>query len=336
MSYRARNCLAFTLIELLIAVAITVLMSAIMVRVTAQVLEIWQQTQNRHAQLVAAKQVLDTIERDLQTLVWRRDATRYFAAEILDSPAALNYHGWLLTALGPIKPADGGSLRPLPDNDPLAGEPLIRDARFGLSGVWLRFVAFHTDSTDGTLPVVISYRVVRRPVTGLTVETNPAPRRYGLFRSAVTATDTFSFGYDVKNIAYASSDNSPSILNRSPSNVTNPHSANLIASNVVDFGCWLYRKNSDGTLERIFPGNAQDVSHLASGDSVIDATRMPDVVDVVLRILTDQGATIVDAIEAGRLLRPPEFSDDATWWWSVVDQNSVIVGRRIEITARAL
>lgn len=339
MMNRARKPRAFTLLELLVAVTITMAIAAVMVQVTAQVLDAWRRTQDRHAQLIAAKLVLDTVERDLQTMVWRRDATRYFAAEILDSQASLNNHGWLLTAPGPIKPANGGSLQPLPDDVGVAGEPLITSARFGLSGVWLRFLGCHLDS-GGTMPVVIAYKIARRPVTGHPTVSNLAPIRYALYRSAVSESQTFTVGYDVTNSSYGSSNNNTAAIaaptHRNPSNVTNPGHGNLIASNVVDFGCWLYRRESSGALQRIYPDNIQDTSHVATGDSTGNSTRMPDVVDVSLRILSEQGAILVEAIEAGRTRRPPEFTDDAAWWWSVVEQHSLVVARRIEIRGGAL
>lgn len=336
---RMRQTHAFTILELLIAVAITMFLAAIMVRVTTQVLEAWQRTQDRHSQLLAAKRVLDAIERDLQMLVWRRDATRYFAAEILDSPDALNNHGWLLTAPGPIKPANGGSLLPLPENDSIAGEPLLTNARFGLSGIWLRFLGGHIDS-GGTMPVVIAYKIARRPVTGQPTVNNPAPTRYALYRSAISESQTFTTGYDVTHSNYGSNSNNPASITaftfRNSFNVTNPGHGNLIASNVVDFGCWLYRRDSNGALLRIYPDNNQDIAHVATGDSTNYSTQMPEVVDVSLRILSEQGATLIEAIENGRTRRPPQFSDDAVWWWSIVEQHSVVVARRIEIRGGAL
>lgn len=329
----------FTLIELLVAVSITLVLSAIMVRVTIDVLSLWQRTQDRHTQLVAAKQMLDTLERDLHTIVWRRDSTIYLAAEILDTPSELDGHGWLTTAAGPLKPASGGSLLSLPSVDPLHGVPLLSSARFGLSGVWFRFIASNVES-GGTLPTLVSYKISRRPVTGNPTTTNAAPVRYSLYRSAISTSETFGAGYDVTSSNYSSSTNNPSSItttvHRNRSNAMNPSHANLIASNVVDFGCWFYRRNSDGALELIFPGGVGDKSHLASGDSTADPSRMPDVVDVFIRILSEQGATLIDGIESGRATRPAEFSDDGTWWWAVVEKNSITMTRRIALKGGAL
>lgn len=329
---------AFTLIELLIAVTLTLALAAAMLKVTIDVLGLWQRSQSQHTQLTAAKQVLDTLERDLQAPVWRRDATKSFAVEILDTPGSLANHGWLFSS-GPMKPANGGSLLPLPPDDPSAGIPVLEDARFGLSGTWLRFIASNVES-GGSLPVLVAYQIARRPVTGDTTAANPAPSRYSLYRTALSTAETFSQGYDVTSGNYSSGSNTPSSIttttNRSRANVINPSHANLIASNVVDFGCWLYRRNADGTLARIFPAASGDVSHIAQGNSVTDGSRYPDVVDVFLRVVSDQGATLIESIEGGRVVRPAQFASDTEWWWSVVEANSVIVTRRIELKGGAL
>lgn len=325
---------AFTLIELLVAMAITLVLAGMMVAVTSGTLDVWQRAQDQHAQNTAAKQALDAIEADLQTVTWRNDTTTYFAAEILDTAEELQNHGWLLDSIGPIKPANGGSLLPLPPDDPVAGQPLITAARFGLSGVWLRFVGNHIDPGK-TVPVVISYQVCRRPVVGDAAVSNPAPTRYSLYRTAVAAGDSFNSGYDVARANFSSSTNTPTSTAtsafRNRNNVINPSHANLLASNVVDFGCWLYHRESDGVLTRIYPQQSGDKSHAATGNSTNNSSRMPSVAEIAIRVLSDRGARLLEAIESGRALRPPEFSDDATWWWSVVEKHSASFYRRIEL-----
>ncbi len=327
---------AFTLLELLVAVAITLVIAGLMLTVTTQVLGLWQRTQGAHAQAAAARQVFDLLERDLQAALHRRDAGCWLAVDILDTETALANHGWLLSA-GLMKPAGGGSLRPLPDVD-ANGVHRLRDARFGLSGAWLRLVTTNVES-GGSFPAVVAYQVVRRPVTGDPVATNLAPARYSFYRSVVSPEDTFENGYDVTTTAYGSTSNTPtsslSTAYRQPRNVTNPSHANLLAGNVVDFGCWLYRRDSAGELVRIYPGAAADVSHHAVGQSTADDSRFPEVVDVVLRVLSESGAALLEAIEGGRVTRPPEHATDAAWWWAVVETNSTVFTRRIEIKGAA-
>ena len=103
---------AFTLLELLVAVTVTLVVAGLMLSVTSCVLNLWRRTQAGHTQASTAKQVLDLLEQDLQSAVYRRDARRWLAADIIDSPAGLANHGWLATAIGPMRPAGGGSLLP--------------------------------------------------------------------------------------------------------------------------------------------------------------------------------------------------------------------------------
>ncbi|RXK56301.1 type II secretion system protein [Oleiharenicola lentus] len=327
---------AFTLLELLVAVAITLVIAGLMLTVTTQVLGLWQRTQGAHSQAASARQVFDLIGRDLQAALHRRDARCWLALDILDAKTSLANHGWLLDAALP-KPASGGSLRPLPDAD-ANGVHRLRDARFGLSGAWLRLVTTNVES-GGSLPAVVAYQVARRPVSGDPVATNLAPVRYSLYRSVVSPEETFDHGYDVMATTYGSTSNTPtsalSTAYRQPRNVTNPSHANLLASNVVDFGCWLYRRDSAGELVRIYPGATGDVSHHAVGQSTTDDSRFPAVVDVMLRVLSESGASLLEAIESGRVTRPSEHASDAAWWWAVVEAHSTVFTRRIEIQGAA-
>ena len=51
----------------------------------------------------------------------------------------------------------------------------------------------------------------------------------------------------------------------------------------------------------------------------------------MVRILSEEGATLVEAIETGRVPRPPTSSSDADWWWDVVEAHSAVFIRRVEI-----
>jgi prepilin-type N-terminal cleavage/methylation domain-containing protein len=334
---RLRSIRGFTLLELLVAVTITLVIAGLMLAVPANVLNLWRRSQASQTQAATARQVFDLLEQDLQAAIWRHDANRWLAADILDSPGSLANHGWLLGP-GLMKPANGGSLLPLPAQE-VGGEGLLQNARFGLSGSWLRFVTTNVES-GGSLPTVVAYQIARRPVTGDALATNPAAVRYSLYRSAVSNTETFATGYDVTSSGYASSTNNPtsasSTAYRAARNVMNPSHANLLGSNVVDFGCWLYVRNPDRTLWRIYPSGTGDTSHQAVGNSSASDTRYPEVVDLMIRILTEEGATLLEAIESGRVPRPPSYGTDAEWWWGVVEANSRVFTRRVAIKGGAL
>jgi hypothetical protein len=330
---RGRTTRAFTLLELLVAASLTLIVTVAMVSVSTGALTVWRSAQAAQNQAAAARQVFDLLEQDLHSAVRRRDALGWLAVDVLDNGAGLANHGWLLGP-GLMKPAQGDSLRLLPAPE-MDGRVSLAEARFGLSGCWLRFVAANVEA-GGTLPTVVAYQLARRPVTGDPVADNRAPVRYSLYRSAVANDETLARGYDVTAPAYASTDNRPSnalsSAYRQARNVTNPSHANLVAANVVDFGLWLYVRNSDGSLRRIFPATAADLSHRATGNGGTDDTAYPEVVDVLLRVVSEAGAARLAAIEGNTAtVRPPGFTTDAEWWWAVALQHSRVFVQRIEL-----
>jgi hypothetical protein len=61
-------------------------------------------------------------------------------------------------------------------------------------------------------------------------------------------------------------------------------------------------------------------------------------VDVMIRILTEQGAALLAEMEngTGHNIRPAEYTTDAEWWWAVVETNSRVYTRRVEVKGAAL
>jgi prepilin-type N-terminal cleavage/methylation domain-containing protein len=328
---------AFTLLELLVAVTITLLIAGLMLSVTSGTLALWRRSQSANTQAITAKRVFALLEQDLQAAVHRREAGHWLAVDIIDTPAGLANHGWLVAAAR-MKPAAGGSLVPLPPAD-AQGKIHLTAARFGLSGSWLRLVTTHVES-GGSLPTVVAYQIARRPFTGAPVAANPGPARYSLYRSVVGNEVTLANGYDVTAAGYASASNTPPAASnafREARNVMNPSHANLLAPNVVDFGVWLRVRNPDGSLRLIHPAAAGDTSHRAVGNSTTFDSRYPEVADVMIRIMTEEGMMLLQALETNRVAaRPPEYATDAEWWWGVVAANSRTFTRRIEIKGGAL
>lgn len=326
---------AFTLLELLVAAAITLLLAGLMLTITTSTLKLWRRTQDNFSSSTQARLALDLLERDLQAGVFRADGVNtWLAVDVLNSPAGLLKHGWQSALL--MKPATAESQRVLPVS--VNGlDPVLTDARFGFSGVWLRFITTHVE-TGGSLPSAVSYQIVRRPVSGPNNSAaNPAQVRYTFFRSAVAADATFAAGHDVAAAAYGSSSSTPSV-SRSAATLTNPPLSDALAVSVVDFGLWFYVRDGSGALRRIFPADNSDLSHAArDAGAAADANRYPEVADVMLRILTDEGARLIDAMEqgSGAITRPSEFPNDAEWWWAVVEANSHVYTRRVKIKGPA-
>ena len=94
---RTRTIRGFTLLELLVAVTITLVIAGLMLAVTSNVLNLWRRDQASHTLATTARQVFDLLEQDFQSAIYRRDTNRWLAVDLLDSPGSLANHGWLLT-----------------------------------------------------------------------------------------------------------------------------------------------------------------------------------------------------------------------------------------------
>lgn len=322
------NKSAFTLMELLVAVAITVVLAGLMLMVVTNTLDLWRKTQDAFTTSAQATLALDLIERDLQAAVFRADDENWLAAEVINTPASLAFHGW--TTRVSMKPAGAESQRLVPESGH-GSAPLIAEARFGLSGVWLRFVTTNLESS-GALPVAVSYQLARRPVSGAIAATNPADVRYTLFRSAISPGGTLAVGNDVTAAGYASASATPAGT-RNPRTLTNPNTADALASNVVDFGVWLQvREPATGALRRIYPADNLDLLHVAHDlGAAPDDRRFPEVADVMIRVLSEQGAALLAEMEqgGGHLIRPRHHATDAEWWWGIVETHSRVYFRRV-------
>ncbi len=328
---RWRGSSAFTLLELLVALTITLLLAGMMISVVRSSLVLWQRTQDDFSTAAQAKLVLDQLECDLQAAIFRPDGGTWLAVDVITNPASLTAHGWLRSPVL-MKPGTNESLRLLP-TAPDGAVPVIGDARFGLAGAWLRLVTTNLE-TVGSLPVAVSYQVVRRPLSGAIIASTPAAVRYTFYRSAVSQPNSFALGNDVTAAGYGSTTVAPAVA-RAGATLTNPSNTDALATNVVDFGVWLYaRQSGPGGLRRLFPADESDTSHAARDPgTAAEANRFPEVVDVMVRILTEQGATLLAEMESSRgvLVRPPDCATDAEWWWAVVETYSRVYTRRVEV-----
>src|SRR5258708_913163 len=156
---RPKRARGFTLLELLVAVTITLVLAGLMLTVVSHTLNLWHRTQDKFSTATQAKLLLDLAERDLQAAVFRKDGGSWLAVDVINTPTSLANHGWLVPATS-IKPATTGSQRLLPAT--VGGAtPMISDARVGLAGAWLPFITTNLESA-GTLPDAVSCQIPRR------------------------------------------------------------------------------------------------------------------------------------------------------------------------------
>ncbi len=361
----------FTVLELLVAVSVTALLAGMLLNITSQVVSTQTQASGDLETNQVAQFVLDRIQEDLHCAIYRNDGNVWMAATILQKTS--NSESWNEVSKGSPKPQgiEGGpseSLRITPNdwaegaNDLFAksnNQIPLHDSRFGVAGTFFRFFTQapeldpNTPNTGGAR--AISYQIIRY---GLTASSTSRPR-YQLFRSDVSTVETFQAGY---NLHPSSSSYNQGVNGiRKPANIVNPifdgpdgpSTDFSLASNIIDFGirAYLIDKNSYGTghLKQIFPdvnastggGNppyeyfaTSNTNYRVSGKpSMLYA--FPEVIDVMVRILTTEGASAISAYEEGLIPTPYGFSPEE-YWWELAEKNSEVYIRRIRILANGI
>ena len=271
---------------------------------------------------------------------------------------------WTTDAPTTYKPRGANSFDPAANRIDVAKPSLNVEAenrgkleyiRFGQAGVWLRFFSTPSDTNDTlaqtSAPVAVSYQLTRTHIGG-TGDTRTTPISYILFRSAVTPQNTFTAGYDLlSSTAY----NNPNGTDGNAGNVRKPNASQVIANDVIDFGIRIYHRNAAGALVQAFPAsqvspNAPLVepanapfSYVATsaaspnyagygGSAAKTVGGMPEVIDVMVRILTPEGVRQIRAYEENPTLIGATASDEK--WWEIAEANSKVYTRRIEIQAK--
>ena len=343
----------FTLIELLVALAITGVLAALAVMVVMNVTAFWARTSGRASAEAQGRFVLDQLTLDLQSALYRDDGNTWLAVTI--PPNTNNTLGlWNTTGTtgNAIKPGNGaGSLQGIASGN-------LSDARFGIAGAWLRFFTNKRGSNTAataaattSAPVAVGYQIIRRA----TSSTSPSnqDRRYLLHRvevrpaaTSTTRSGTLQAGFDITATAYQPASSS-GVLANDPAEVRFPTLNSVLAENVIDFGLRMYVYVPDASgrpvLTPIFPSSNSDLSHNATlppriADSNGEYTAcFPEVVDVMVRILTDEGARLLAGYEAS-----PQRVTAATgrtaqqYWWDLAVANSQVFTRRIVLNTKPL
>ena len=352
------NCSGFTLLELLVAVSVTALLAAMLLNITSQVVTTQTEASGDLETNQAAQFILDRVQEDLQCAVYRNDGNVWLAATILED--SLNTGAWVQAEQN--KPATASvritaeDWEEEPSDETLVtnNQGSLLESRFGVAGTWLRFFSQApeldpaTENKGGVR--AIGYQIVRYGLTGA----DTSKPRYQLFRSDVTAKETFEAGYDMHPASGAYGANAKEGV-RTPKNILNPIFNDVdgpstdfsLAANVIDFGirAYLIEKNDEGTglLRQIFPDVNATSTSSSSGYELLATNNVnyrtksnsslyafPEVIDVMVRILTTEGASAISAYEQGLIKAPEGFSAEE-YWWELAERNSEVYVRRIRV-----
>lgn len=280
----------FTIVELLVASAITLVVLGLMVQVTFSVLGTFDKVTGSVSARSQATTVLRFLREDFQSIVWRRDDNVWLLATVQDDQtgtgdADITDADWnSITSTTMAKPGKGtsaqfgeelSSLRF--DQKSTSGNWIdLKEHRFGQAGVWLRFFTNRTsDGSTPAAPTAVGYQIVR-----IKPRADSTEYRYQFFRSVVRSgrsatnpTDAYSVadaGYNLASNANGgyNKPNIPVALENDafgdPGSIRKPDRSALIASNVIDFGVRFWKRlppavtdpaTSPSTLQLLFPAN---------------------------------------------------------------------------------
>jgi len=218
-----------------------------------------------------------------------------------------------------------------------------------MAGVWLRLIAGVADSNSSSgiqqtsAPRAVGYQIVRHQLSS---SSGGSATRYALFRAEVRpfhdtagsqAASTFVNGYDLNAAAYTTASTSNLA---DAGNIRRPRRDILLANNIVDFGVRFYTRNATGALVLAFPTSNSNRGFAATTDNTLApggssygygggmSYGFPAVAEVFVRVITEEGARQIEALESGKL---PGLD-----WWTIVTANSQVYTRRVVINGRPL
>ncbi len=282
--YRSKS--AFTLFELIVAMAITSVMAAFIFSFAGSLTKLWSKSQSAISTELDANIALDTIAMDLEGAVFLEGNGVMFAVKTQDYDERKDSGIWKA----------GSARETTNDFDP-------DNHVYGWAGSWLRFF------TAAPTLNAVSYQIVRREAfTGSKI------RRYVLYRSVVRQDRTQTTGFDIMVSAYSDKDAPGPALEHYPKTIRKPTVSGYLLEDVVDFGVRLYVYEADAPvsadssrgLRLIYPST--DFSALSSTDRLHEADSdepagndysqvYPDVVEVFIRMIDSAGSEKLRAIE---------------------------------------
>lgn len=364
----------------MVAAAITLALAAFIATIVQNVSTTWTRSSGRLSADAQARIALDQITLDLQGAIFRDEgsAVRWMAVTIPNNTTSSGLWDNTGANVNFIKPTGGQSLQLNAADISLArfgqSGAFLRffTTRRGRNDATSATTAVNSASA----PVAVSYQIIRRPVATNTANT-AVGRAYLLHRAEVrpaalnpgTATarpGVLETGYNITGAAYSTQSVStnngtitgdPRSIQSPGSNTTSPRNLDsVLADNVIDFGvrCYVRDPNVPGGLRLIFPATddkgtlatAATARLLASLPSNTVPTSanfnqvFPDVVDVMLRVLTDEGAELIASMEKTQTptqVAPQKYSSNApAWWWGVAMENSRVYTRRVVLNAQPL
>jgi type II secretory pathway pseudopilin PulG len=358
---------AFTLVEVLVAAGITAVLAGMIIYVATDVSTMWTRSTGRLSTEAKARFILDQLTLDLSSALYRDDGNVWLAANILDTTG--NSGLWISTNVTQTQVKPNGANGSLVLNSASLADARFGLAGVWLRFFTTRRGANDTTNATTTVntasaPVAVGYQIIRRynatylPNLGtsyLLHRTEARPSAVGT--GSAIRPGVLESGYNITAAAYTTSTaatnngattGDPRSIQVPGSNTPTRNLDSVLADHVIDFGvrCYVRDSTKSGGLRLVFPtanvngnpgGNtATRLRGLLPG--TVPATSanfnnfFPDVVDVMVRILTDEGARLIATYEqVNSPLSLPTGVTAQQYWWRLALANSQVFSRRIVI-----
>ena len=378
LSAPSRRARGFTLLELLVAVGVTAAVALFIVAIVSNVSSFWTRSAGRMTAEAQARFILDQIALDLGGAIFRDDGNVYLAANIVSTANGNPGTPWQIAPsnakqVGGVSLDLAATRTDLPAS--VRGQ--FSYARYSNGGAWLRFFTTRRGTNDAasattalstaSAPVAVGYQLLRRFTATSTVAPGGTRTGYMLHRVEARAAavngrpGVFESGYQITSAAYttstATTNNGAQTGDPRTIQVVSTNTHNLdsvIGENVVDFGVRAYVRDarqptglrlvfpasdSNGTISTV--ATARLISSLPANTTPTSANFnqvFPDVIDVMVRILTDEGARLIAAYEANPATPAatglPNGRNAQQYWWDIAEANSKVFTRRIVLNAK--
>ena len=291
--YAKENARGFTLLELVVATAISVIVLVMIIRVASAMLQQADRSVGAMSQTAEVEIAQQYLESDIQSAFIREDWRGSLSVKLPGE--GWGTEGWD-SVPHDVKPTDRVIDLNVGVDDSLLNE---RWGKEGVQAIWLVNDPSKGLSDPGGIKVV-SYQLKRKR---LSVSLFP---RYYLMRSESSASESFRSGYLLENSAYDQGCYSDEAF-WSASVIRHPNLNHIVANNVIDFGIRGFSRDAgSGQFRLVFPG---DVPTAGVGEA-------PEIWVVFLRVLSDRGAEMIENIEQGRT------NDD--WWNTAIEYSKVV------------
>ncbi len=283
----------FTLLELVVATAVSVVVVVMIIRVASAMLQQAERSVGAMSQTAEVEIARQYLESDIQSAFvpedWRGSLSVKLPGE------GWGIEGWD-SVPHDVKPTDRVIDLNVGVDDSLLNE---RWGKEGVQAIWLVNDPPKGLNDPGGIKVV-SYQLKRKRLSA------SAFPRYYLMRSESSAAESFRHGYKLEDSAYDQGSYSDKAF-WSASVIRHPTLNHIVATNVIDFGIRGFSKDAvSGQFRLVFPdeGSSTGVGEAA------------EIWVVFLRVLSDQGAEMIENIEQGRT------SHD--WWNTAIGYSKVV------------